>query len=244
MHRLSKTFENITDIIFKFAKKNYNLLNRRKIDIAYDVHKIPFYGKNAEYIKDSKHERGTTHFYWFLTCDIVIAGKRFTIDVIPIHPLDNIENLVDESLQRVKRKIRINRVYLDRGFANSNCIPVLRNNDYIMPIQKNNRIKAWIKKSEGCKARLIEDFEVSKAHFSAVIAFYFKPLDKVLFFEGKIKGKVSNTIKGKGGFGFDPIFIPELIPDKTFAELPLKEKNKISHRGQALKKLLEYLKKK
>jgi XTP/dITP diphosphohydrolase len=92
--------------------------------------------------------------------------------------------------------------------------------------------------------RLIDDFEMSKAHFSAVIAFYFKPLDKVLFFEGKIEGKVSNTIKGKGGFGFDPIFIPELIPDKTFAELPLKEKNKISHRGQALMKLLEFLKKK
>jgi XTP/dITP diphosphohydrolase len=92
--------------------------------------------------------------------------------------------------------------------------------------------------------RLIDDFERSKAHFSAVIAFYFKPLDKVLFFEGKIRGKVSDTIKGKGGFGFDPIFIPELIPDKTFAELPLKEKNKISHRGQALMKLLEFLKKK
>ncbi|MFX1323976.1 MAG: RdgB/HAM1 family non-canonical purine NTP pyrophosphatase [Promethearchaeota archaeon] len=90
--------------------------------------------------------------------------------------------------------------------------------------------------------KLIRDFDLTKAHFSAIIALYFKPLDKVLYFEGEIKGKVSNTVRGKEGFGFDPIFIPENFSDKTFAELPLKEKNKISHRGQALLKLLQFLK--
>ena len=58
-----------------------------------------------------------------------------------------------------------------------------------------------------------------------------------------VEGKVSKTIRGKGGFGFDPIFIPNIIPDKTFAELSIEEKNKISHRGQALGKLLEFLEK-
>ncbi|MFX1343708.1 MAG: RdgB/HAM1 family non-canonical purine NTP pyrophosphatase [Promethearchaeota archaeon] len=90
--------------------------------------------------------------------------------------------------------------------------------------------------------KLINDFEGSVAHFSAVIALYFKPIDKILFFEGMVEGKVSNAIKGKGGFGFDPIFIPNIVPDKTFAELSTDEKNKISHRGQALGKLLEFLK--
>ncbi|MFX1530478.1 MAG: RdgB/HAM1 family non-canonical purine NTP pyrophosphatase [Promethearchaeota archaeon] len=90
--------------------------------------------------------------------------------------------------------------------------------------------------------KLINDFEGSVAHFSAVIALYFKPIDKILFFEGMVEGKVSNAIKGKGGFGFDPIFIPNIVPDKTFAELSTDEKNKISHRGQALEKLLEFLK--
>jgi XTP/dITP diphosphohydrolase len=89
--------------------------------------------------------------------------------------------------------------------------------------------------------KLINDFDVSVAHFSAVFALYFKPIDKTLFFEGMIEGKVSTTIKGKGGFGFDPIFIPNIIPDKTFAELSTDEKNKISHRGQALGKLSEFL---
>ena len=90
--------------------------------------------------------------------------------------------------------------------------------------------------------RLIDDFEGSRAHFSAVIALYFKPLDKILIFEGDVKGKVSDKIRGKGGFGFDPIFIPNLIPNKTFSELTMEEKNKISHRGQALKKLISFFK--
>jgi XTP/dITP diphosphohydrolase len=90
--------------------------------------------------------------------------------------------------------------------------------------------------------KLIDDFARSKAHFSAVIAFYFKPLDKIFLFEGEIEGKVSKAIRGKGGFGFDPIFIPNIISDKTFAELSTEEKNKISHRGQALKKLVAFLK--
>ena len=90
--------------------------------------------------------------------------------------------------------------------------------------------------------RLIDDFEGSRAHFSAVIALYFKPLDKILIFEGDVKGKVSDKIRGKGGFGFDPIFIPDLIPNKTFSELTMEEKNKISHRGLALKKLISFFK--
>jgi len=91
--------------------------------------------------------------------------------------------------------------------------------------------------------RLIDDFKGSRAHFSAVIALYFKPLDKILIFEGGVRGKVSKEIRGTGGFGFDPIFIPDLIPNKTFAELSPQEKNNISHRGQAIRELISFLKK-
>ena len=90
--------------------------------------------------------------------------------------------------------------------------------------------------------KLINDFIQSRAHFSAVIALYFKPKDKVYFFKGNIEGRVSSKIRGKGGFGFDPIFIPDIIPDKTFAELSIEEKNRVSHRGIALKKLVKFLK--
>lgn len=91
--------------------------------------------------------------------------------------------------------------------------------------------------------KLIDDFKISRAHFGAVIALYFKPLDKIIFFNGEIKGKISNTMRGKQGFGFDPIFISNEIKDKTFAELSTEEKNEISHRGRALEQLIKFLKK-
>ena len=53
--------------------------------------------------------------------------------------------------------------------------------------------------------KLIDDFKQSEAHFTSVIALYFKPLKKLFCFEGTVKGKVSKTIRGSGGFGFDPI---------------------------------------
>jgi XTP/dITP diphosphohydrolase len=59
-------------------------------------------------------------------------------------------------------------------------------------------------------------------------------------FEGIIKGKISEEPKGEDGFGYDPIFVPNGY-DKTFAEMPLSEKNKISHRAIATKKLVEFL---
>ncbi len=59
-----------------------------------------------------------------------------------------------------------------------------------------------------------------------------------LFFEGIVKGKVVEPIV-ESDFGWDPIFMPEGF-NKTFAEMPLEEKNLISHRGKALKKFKEY----
>jgi XTP/dITP diphosphohydrolase len=90
--------------------------------------------------------------------------------------------------------------------------------------------------------RLIEDFDETKAHFETVIALYHKPYDKILVFEGRVEGCVSAVKRGEHGFGFDPIFISNEIPYKTFAELTTNEKNQISHRAKAWTQLLKYLK--
>ncbi len=102
---------------------------------------------------------------------------------------------------------------------------------------------SYIMKTIGNKGilRLIDDFESTQAHFTSVIALYFKPYDKNFFFEGSVYGKVSETIRGSGGFGFDPIFLPDLMPSKTFAELSIEEKNKISHRGIAWTRFIKFL---
>ncbi len=59
-------------------------------------------------------------------------------------------------------------------------------------------------------------------------------------FEGIVNGEVLHQEKGKDGFGYDPIFQPNSY-DISFAEMSISEKNKISHRGNAVRKLVEYL---
>ncbi len=90
---------------------------------------------------------------------------------------------------------------------------------------------------------LIKDYSDTKAHFEAVIALFFQPFNKTLIFEGVVEGKVAKNIRGRGGFGFDPIFIPKEFPKRTFAELTTAEKNLVSHRGKAWNEMVEFLKK-
>ena len=60
-------------------------------------------------------------------------------------------------------------------------------------------------------------------------------------FEGIVDGQILEEKRGKTGFGYDPIFEPD-ESDLSFAEMTMDEKNKISHRGRAIQKLVEYLK--
>jgi len=76
------------------------------------------------------------------------------------------------------------------------------------------------------------------ARFRTVIALI---LDgKEYQFEGIAEGEITTSASGEGGFGYDPIFQP-LGFDRTFASLSLAEKNEISHRGKAVKALLNFL---
>lgn len=78
-----------------------------------------------------------------------------------------------------------------------------------------------------------------KAGFKCVIC-YLTDTDEYTFFKGICAGSITENPKGEFGFGYDPVFIPDGYK-KTFAELKEDEKNKISHRGIALKKLKDYL---
>jgi len=161
---LKEMFKIIFDIIFDFGKKNYNLLKRRQLDIAIDIHDVPYYGEeNCEgYVLSKKPDKGTTQFLSFLTCSIVVAGKRFTIDAIPIHQFDEIEELVDQIVKRAKKKINIDKIYLDRGFDKPRVINVLKANHvkFVMPKIRSDTVKAWMDKSEACKSRIIKDFQI------------------------------------------------------------------------------------
>ena len=87
--------------------------------------------------------------------------------------------------------------------------------------------------------RLMERQENREARFATVMGVRMK--GEVHLFRGECRGTVAGEPGGKEGFGFDPIFIPD-GREATFAEMSMDEKNAISHRGSAAKKVAEYLK--
>lgn len=78
-----------------------------------------------------------------------------------------------------------------------------------------------------------------RAEFVSVIGYCRSPTE-VFVFRGVTAGEISHEVRGSGGFGFDPIFIPS-GESRTFAEMSITEKNKFSHRGKAVKNFLEWL---
>ncbi|WP_372652305.1 non-canonical purine NTP diphosphatase [Draconibacterium sp.] len=79
-----------------------------------------------------------------------------------------------------------------------------------------------------------------KARFRTVISLIIDGEEKQ--FEGIVNGEILKEKRGGSGFGYDPIFKPEGL-DQSFAEMGLDDKNTISHRGRAVQKLVDYLKK-
>ncbi|MCB0501229.1 MAG: RdgB/HAM1 family non-canonical purine NTP pyrophosphatase [Bacteroidetes bacterium] len=75
------------------------------------------------------------------------------------------------------------------------------------------------------------------AQFKTVITLILS--DKVYQFEGILKGTIGHCKKGSGGFGYDPVFVLE--DGRTLAELTLEEKSTVSHRGKAVRKLIQFL---
>ena len=79
------------------------------------------------------------------------------------------------------------------------------------------------------------------AQFRTVITLI-NPSGKVKQFEGVVKGTILAEMKGTEGFGYDPVFAPKGFR-QTFAEMPSDQKNAISHRGKAIRKLVDFLSK-
>ena len=81
--------------------------------------------------------------------------------------------------------------------------------------------------------------ENRKARFHAIIAFI--PRDGLSqLFTGEVEGRITNAPAGNGGFGYDPIFVPDGF-DLTFGELSESIKNQISHRSKAMQKFIAFL---
>ena len=87
----------------------------------------------------------------------------------------------------------------------------------------------------------LKGFSNRKARFKTVISLIID--NKNYCFEGVVNGTIIDKPKGDSGFGYDPIFVANDM-NKTFAEISLEEKNKISHRAIATNKLIDFINRK
>lgn len=82
--------------------------------------------------------------------------------------------------------------------------------------------------------------ESRRARFRSVVTLIWKGEKHI--FTGSFEGSIAECRSGSGGFGYDPVFVSDLCPGKTVAELPESFKNEHSHRGRALRAMALWLK--
>ena len=99
---------------------------------------------------------------------------------------------------------------------------------------------SYVYKRLGCAGvlKLLNGARNRAARFETV--FLFRTSDEHEVFHGECRGSIADRERGTGGFGFDPIFVPDGAT-KTFAEMTMTEKNAVSHRARAVDALLAHL---
>ena len=110
-----------------------------------------------------------------------------------------------------------------------------RNMDRLLQEMQIVETEASMAVSVGLKVRKIS----RRARFKSVITLIIDGEKHI--FEGVLEGTIARERSGNGGFGYDPVFIPDEFPGQTLADISEEQKNSISHRGKALRAMAAYL---
>lgn len=166
--------------------------------------------------------------------DMEIAGLSDIgcTDVIP-EDFETLQENAEQKARFVREKFGINCFADDSGLEVEflNGAPGVHSAYYGGPERSH----------EKNTTRLLQELKNAtnrKARFVTIIALLLN--GELFLFEGELKGTITEVPAGSGGFGYDPVFIPE-GETRTLAEMTLAEKNAISHRAMAIKKLTEFL---
>lgn len=122
-------------------------LTQRRHKLAIDLVLIPYYGSEAtEGIYRSQAKRSTTKFFCYASAYLIKKNKRVTVCVTYVQPEDTLLEILQRLLKRVQTlRIRLKRLYLDRGFAQVDVIRYLRRRPYVSVIalpKRGERLKA------------------------------------------------------------------------------------------------------
>ena len=164
-------------------------------------------------------------------------GVEFVLPSGDFDPIENGETFEENSLIKAKEAWNLSKTWCladDSGLCIDalNGAPGIHSARYAETPQA--RIARVLKEMDGVESRT--------ARFKCCMTLI-NPLGEVAFsYTGVCEGAIIDEQRGINGFGYDPIFLVE-NSNKTMAELSEEEKNEISHRGRALRAVLEYLKK-
>lgn len=195
--------------------------------------------------------------------EIIIASRnkgkikefKKIFDKVGIHvkSLDDLENKIPE-IEETGRTFHENAQIKAETVAKLINKPVMADDSGLEVVALDNRPGVYSARYAGEPTNDVKNYEKilqelkkidninsRTAQFVTVLALA-RPGEETIFFEGFCKGRIALEAKGIHGFGYDPIFIPQGY-DETMAELTAEEKNKISHRNDALQKLFKWLRK-
>ncbi|MEM1514325.1 MAG: transposase [Candidatus Thermoplasmatota archaeon] len=167
---LQRMFFIIYENIWEMARKE-NIFNPyRKYDVAIDFTDWLFYGdKTAPMVVGTQPKNGTDACYKFATINIVEGDSRFTLLALPVSPLDKKEDILARLIDYAKRRIKIRKVYLDRGFFTTECIKTLNKYkvNFLMPCTSISTIRGLLKISSA--PSVIKNFSMRGVSINVLI---------------------------------------------------------------------------
>ena len=167
---IQRMYLTLFEILWDMTKKSNTIDLRKQYDVAIDYTEWYFYGdRSAPMVVGKKPERGTSKCYRFATINIVESGKRFTLLALPVSPFDTKEKILKQLFSYALKRIKIKRVYADRGFFDSTSINTIKNFriKFLMPCTANSRIKKLLEILPA--PTVINDYEMENALFNVVI---------------------------------------------------------------------------
>ena len=170
INEVQKMFMSGFDLLWNTAKSS-GLFDKKSYDVAVDFTDWFYYGKRAPMVVRKKPEKGTTKCYRFATINIVEAGTRFTLLTLPVGLFNTKTDIVNKLITYAKSKIRINRIYADRGFFSADILNLFKRHGltFLMPAMHNPRI-ARVTKTMPAPS-VIKDYEMTdgRVNFNLVI---------------------------------------------------------------------------
>ncbi len=167
---IQKLYIRLFEIIWDITKQSNAFDFKKRVDLAIDFHEWFYYGSRKTLMVMGKMpERGTDKCYKFITINIVEKGKRFTLLALPVGHFNTKEELLIKLIYYAKQKVKINRVFCDRGFFDSKSMEILRRHHvkYLMPCTENLRIKKIMNVMS--PPTIVKDYEMKNTKFNVAI---------------------------------------------------------------------------